>query len=33
MDHPCSAPVPTADALARDRSVRRSLSSRHDYLL
>ena len=33
MEHSCSSPVPTADALARDRSVRRSLSSRSDYLL
>ncbi len=33
MEHSCSKPVPTADALARDRSVRRSLSSRSDYLL
>jgi hypothetical protein len=33
MEHLCSDPVPTVDALARDRSVRRSLSSRSDYLL
>lgn len=33
MEHSCSDPVPTADALIRDRSVRRSLSSRSDYLL
>ena len=33
MEHSCSPPVPKVDALARDRSVRRSLSSRGDYLL
>jgi hypothetical protein len=33
MEHPCSPPVPGADVLAKDRSVRRSLSSRSDYLL
>ena len=33
MEHSCSQPVPNTDALARDRSVRRSLSSRSDYLL
>src|SRR5687768_3035727 len=33
MEHPCSPPVPSLDALARDRSVTRSLAARSDYVL
>ena len=33
MEHPCSPPVPKLDALARDRSVTRSLCARADYVL
>lgn len=33
MEHSVSKPLPITDELARDRSVKRSLSSRSDYLL
>lgn len=33
MEHHCTPPVPSNDPLARDRSVKKSLTSRRDYLL
>lgn len=33
MEHRCTPPVPAKDPAARDRSVRRSLAARADYLL